>query len=1081
MRRVKFLFVLIAFIAFTQTSYSQTRQISGTVSSADDGATFPGVTVLVKGTTIGTITDIEGRYEIQVPNDAQTLVFSYVGMLKKEVPIENRSEIDVALKKDLVGLDEVIVTAMGIKREAKALGYSVENVDGEALTRSGESNVITSLAGKAAGVQVLSSSGVPGSSSKILIRGNSTFTGENQPLIVVDGVPIDNRTTSTSANDYPFNPNLQGVNDANRAIDINPEDIESVTILKGPAAAALYGIRAGNGAIVYTTKRGKAGGIKATYSYQLEISEVNKLPALQDLYAQGTGGGGWDFENNRSTQNEAVLDELDYGPDMLFDTDDDVSWGESNSWGPSMESLGRQPYDNVDEFFERAISHTHNLALSGGNEKTSFRLSIGRTDQSGIIPNTDFARTSVRLTSDTEISKKFKVGGTVNYVNSGGTKVQNGSNLAGIMLTLLRTPVNFQLYDEEFGYQYPTGQQRQYFFAYDNPYFSAFESPHIDDVDRVYGNAFADYNPLEWLNITYRVGADVYSDQRKQIFATGSWQATDLSGEIFQNVKRNKEFYSDFLVNLNKSFGEFSTTLTLGQNLNHREYHDLFGRGRQLGVPGFYALSNAAELYSDTYSQYVRTAAVFSVLNMEYSNFLFLNLTARNEWASTFGPNQSDFFYPSANVSFVFSEFLTNNDILSFGKVRAAYAVSGINAPAYSSRTYYTQPFLTDGFTGGLSFPFAGQNGIGYSNILGNPDLRPEQVVGKEVGLDMRFFQGRVNFDLTLYNQTTTDILVQRPLPSSSGFRTVQSNSGEMENKGVELLVSVSPVVTSDFRWDIAVNYSRNRSEVLALAEGVDDVEIASAFASIGSYAIVGNPYGAFYGTKWERTPDGKLIIGDDGLPLVQLENGGIGNPFPDWQSNIRNTFTYKGISLTALIDIREGGDIYAGTTARLNRMGKTEASADRLRPFLVEGVLAEYDSDGNVIYETEGAREGLVKYSDEENTKQISANSYWQNFKGDFAAAEEIVTDGSWIRLRELSVNYRLNTSKMNKFVEYVDFTATGRNLWLLTDYPGVDPETSLTGAGGDPEASGGALTGFDYFNNPSTRSYILSLRFGF
>ncbi len=1080
MKKKSFFLFLCAFLTM-YLGYAQEREITGKVTDSN-GQPIPGVTVVVPGTMVGIITDMEGDFSINVPVEASTLRFSFVGMQTQTLNISEKSEIDVVMTEDVVGLDEVVVTALGIRRESKALGYSVENVDGEDLTRSGEANIIQSLAGKAAGVQVLSSSGVPGSSSKILIRGNATFTGENQPLIVVDGVPIDNRTTTTSSNDYPYNPNLQGVNDANRAIDINPDDIESVTILKGPAAAALYGVRAGNGAIIYTTKKGQAGGIRATYSYKMEISEVNKLPELQDKYAQGTGGGGWDFENNRSTQNEAEYNTADFGPDRIYGTADDESLGTSYSWGPRMSDLGIEPVNNVDEFFRTAFSNQHNLAISGGSESTTFRLSFGRTDQNGIIPNSEFKRTSVRLTADNKVSEKFKVGGTVNYVNSGGTKVQNGSNLAGIMLTLMRTPPSFDLKNENGGYTDPvTGQQRQYFFLYDNPYFAAYESPHTDDVDRVYGNVFADYNPLNWLNISYRLGTDFYADKRKQIFATGSWQATDLSGEIFENVKRNKEIYSDLLINFSKEFSVINTSITLGNNLNHREYQDIFGRGRQLGVPDFYNLRNAAELHADEYSQYIRTTALFFIADLEFSNMLFLNVTGRNEWSSTFGPNQNNFFYPSANMSFVFTELLESDNILSFGKIRLAYAQSGISAPVYSSKTYFTQPFLTDGFTGGLSYPYIGRSGLGYSNIIGNPDLSPERVTGKEVGLDVRFFQGRMNFDLTLYDQLSTDILVQRNIPSSTGFRTKQSNSGEMSNKGIELMVSVSPVRTSDFNWDISVNYSRNRSEVLKLAEGVTEINIASAFTEIGSYAIVGSPYGAFFGTKWERTPGGDLIIGDDGLPLVQLETGGIGNPFPDWQSNVRNTFTFKGLSLTALLDIRKGGDIYAGTWARLNRQGVTKESAARERTFLIEGVSAQYNAEGDVVYETEGSRTGQAKYTNEANTQEISAISYWQNFQGDFGTAEQKITDGSWVRLRELGLNYRWNLKNLTSFVEYIDISVTGRNLWLQTDYPGVDPETSLTGAGGDPEASGGALTGFDYFNNPGTKSYIFGLKFGF
>ena len=1062
---------------------AQERRITGTVVSADEERPLPGVAVVARGTNRGVITDLEGKYSIEVPDNVTSLEFSFVGMQTEVVEIGNQDVIDVSLEYDNLGIDEVVVTALGIKRETKALGYSTQSVSGDAISGSGETNIIQSLTAKAAGIQVVSSAGTPGASSRILIRGNATFTGQNQPLIVVDGVPIDNRTTTTQGNDYPYNPNLQGVNDSNRGLDIDPNDIESVTILKGPAAAALYGVRAGTGAIIYTTKRGSASGVKATYSYKLDISQVNKLPELQDTYAQGTGGGDWDFTTNTSTQaTDADLIEADPGPDMIWFTDDDVSYGSSLSWGPRMDAINREVYDNVSDFFQTAFSHTHNLALNGGSETTNFRLSLGRTDQNGVIPNSSFHRTSVRLTGDHIFGPKFKVGATVNYINSGGVKVQNGSNLAGIMLSLMRCPVNFQLDDPELGYLYPTGSQRTYFALYDNPYFTAYENPFTDDVDRMIGNMSAEFTPFTWLKATYRLGSDFYADQRKQIFATGSNQATDPSGEIYENQKKVKEIYSDLLVTLNHSINDrVNTSLTLGQNLNHRYYEDLFGRGRQLGVPDFYNLSNAAEKYSDETQQTIRTAAIFFDANIDYAGILFLNVTGRNEWASTFGSDKNNFFYPSASASFIFTELLPENNILSFGKIRLAYAQAGINAPVYSSRTYFTQPFITDGFTNGFAYPFNGVNGIGYSNVMGNSSLSPERVTGKELGVDMRFLTGRVNLDFTIYNQLTTEILVQKPLASTTGFRSVNANSGEMSNKGIELSFNVIPVRTQDFEWDVLVNFSKNTSEVLALAEGVNEVQIASAFNDIGSYAIVGQPYGAFYGSKWERTEDGRLIIDDSGLPIQQLETGGIGNPFPDWQTNIRNAFTFKGVTLSAILDIREGGDIWAGTYARLNRQGRTEASADRERTFLIEGVKAEYDSEGALVYETTGDREGQLAYTGEANDVEVSAVSYWSNYKGDFGVAEEIVTDGSWVRLREVALRYKIPLKAKTGFIHSAEISFTGRNLWLRTDYPGVDPETSLTGAGGDPEAGGGDLSGFDYFNNPGSKSYIFGFTVNF
>ncbi len=444
------LLILTGFMAYPQ------RMVTGTVTSAEDGSTLPGANIIVKGTTSGTVTDVDGKFKIQVPVNANTLIFSLIGMKSREILLTASNTVDVVLQPDVMNLDEIVVTAMGIKRETKALGYSVQSVKGDELTKSNESNVIQSIAGKAAGIEVISSAGTPGASSKILIRGNATITGNNQPLIVVDGVPIDNQTLSSVAADYPFNDRTTGVPNSNRAIDINPDDIESVSILKGPAAAALYGVRAGAGAIVYSSKRGSSGkGLNIEYSVNSLISKVSKLPKLQDTYAQGDIGA----------DGKPVYDVADYGPDLLFNTADDVSWGTSNSWGPKLSELGIKPVDNISKFFKTATSFTHNLSISGGNQQTQFRLSASRLDENGVVPNTDFKRTSIRLTGDHVVNSRIKVGGTANYSLSCGRKAQTGSNISGIMLGLLRTPASFDLMNPDGSYKYPTGQQRQFFFC----------------------------------------------------------------------------------------------------------------------------------------------------------------------------------------------------------------------------------------------------------------------------------------------------------------------------------------------------------------------------------------------------------------------------------------------------------------------------------------------------------------------------------------------------------------------------------------------------------------------------------------
>ncbi len=1060
---------LVIFVS-SQWINAQGFQVTGKVTASEDGLPLPGVAIVVKGTTLGYLTDLSGEYTFQVPEDAQILIFSFVGMKTQEISIGGRTTIDVVMEPDVIGLGEILVTAVGIRREAKALGYAAEAVDGEELSGSGESSIIQSLASKAAGVQITSSSGTPGSSSKITLRGNSTFTGENQPLIIVDGVPIDNSTTRTEAGDYPYNEGLQGVNYANRGIDLNPDDIESVTILKGPAAAALYGVRAGSGAIIYTTKRGNYGkeqGIRATYSFSADISQANKLPELQDIWAQGDGGGEPDGSGGYT---QGTYDVCDFGPDMIAFTGDDVSYGTSNSWGPrisDLASLGVTATDNMADFFKTATAYTHNLSLMGGTETSSFRLSVMRLDQDGIVPNSFYNKTSIRLTSDANITAKWKMGGTVNYIASTGRRTQNGSNLSGVMLGLARCPASYNLNDDEYGYEFPTGQQRQYFYLYDNPWWSVYNNVFNDKVDRVLGSAYLTWTPFKWLTGTYRVGVDVISDNRKFHWAPGAWNADEFLGEVHEDNQRHTEYYGDLLLTANYDFTEkITASLTLGNNLNHRYDQDLFARGRVINVPDLYNIGNTSTLYADEDQTIIRTAALFFDMNASYGEFLFLNVTGRNEWSSTFGPNRSNFFYPSVSLSFVFTELIPENNILSFGKLRIAYAQSGISPLAYSSKTYYLAPFITDGFTNGASFPYMGNNGFGISNILGNPDLKPERVTGKEIGTDLRFLKARLNIDFTYYNQLTTDILVLRPIAATSGFQFMRANSGEMVNRGVELVVSGDPVKTSTFNWNLSVNWSRNYNEVLRLAEGVDEISLESGFTDIGSYAIVGDAYGAFYGTRWEHDNDGNLIINPStGIPYSDPLEGNIGNPFPKWLGGLRNTFTFRGLSLTALLDVREGQSVWCGTVARLHRIGRSEESADRERTYVIPGVLSTgLDGDGNPIAGTE------------KNNVEISAYDYFTRYVGDMGstAKEQSIYDASWIRLREVGLSYTFNLKDKIPVLHTLDLGFTGRNLWLKTDYPGVDPETSLLGAGSN-------INGWDYFNMPGSKSYIFSIKVGF
>ena len=968
-------------------------------------------------------------------------------------------------------VEEVVVTALGIKKQQRALGYAVQSVKGKELVGSGEQNVVQALSSKVAGALVTSSSGTPGASSRILLRGAATFTGNNQPLFVVDGVPIDNSTDQSTAGDYPFNSNLQGVNNSNRAVDINPDDIESITVLKGPAAASLYGVRGANGAIIITTKRGQKGGkrFSAEFSSTMDWSKVNKLPEKQFAYGQGLGGGGQKIDSAGVKKN--FTGTIPPGWTLV---DAGASATTPNSWGPAIEK-GKH-IDNAGNFFKTAMSMTNNLGITVNGENTSARFSVGNTQQDGIVPNTSFERTTIRVNTDSRVTDKLSVGSSVNLINSGGTRAQNGSNLSGVMLGLMRAPADFDLMggDGADGYTNADGTQRQFFPIYDNPYWTVYRNPFTDDVNRIIGNVNAQYKPLDWLSVNYRVGTDQYTDSRQQIFAVGSWQPDNSpGGEVSQNVLRYKEVYSDLVLNANRNINEdLSVNVTLGNNLNTRTSSDQYLRGRDLAVPNFYNLSNASNLYASQGYGTTKNAAIFGGAEFAFKNFLYLNASGRNEWASTFGNKKSSFFYPSVSGSLVFSELMEKGGLISFGKMRVAYAQAGINPPAYATRTYYGQPLFTDGFTGGLGFPYLGQNGFGQGNGLGNQGLMPERRTSTELGFDVRMFDSRLTIDLTLYEQKSTDLLVSMPLAASSGYGSVRQNSGSMTNKGVELMLGVTAIKNKNLTWEIAANFGMNKNEVLSLAPGVDEINIESAFASIGSYAIVGQSYGSMYGSRILRHSDGSMIIGANGLPVLNNTRGNIGNPYPDWIGSLRNTLNVKGLNITALIDVRKGGDIWCGTYARMSQYGIIAESENRSETKIIEGkrIVAgtpKYDSKTGLI-----TNESELTFAD--NARPINAFNYYRSYLGDGpgSSAEMAVYDGSWVRLRELGVSYRINL-KGNKNLSYVDLGVVGRNLWLSTKYPGVDPETSLTGASSN-------IGGFDYFNNPGLKSFMFNIKLG-
>ena len=1057
------------------SAFAQQKSISGTVtSSVRDEGPLVGVSVSVKGTAIGILTDVNGKYSLSVPGAAKTLVFSYIGMKKQEVEIGSQNIINVVMEPDVLGLDEVVVTAIGISRQKKSLGYAVQDVTGDKINNSETGNMLTAITGRLAGVNVTSSAGVAGAASFITIRGQNSITGSNQPLFVVDGVPIDNSMNYSGNPDDQQNNLTTGVNYSNRAIDLNPDDIESVSVLKGGAATALYGMRAGNGVVIITTKKGgdTSGRLNVSFSSSLALDMIDKLPKLQMKYAQGLNG----VYNTNTTSS--------WGPlisDLRFDGATDYPRDKNGrlvlATDPSAKAdLLARAYDNTGNFFQTGLTYNNNLTLSGGDKASNFLLSIGNNTSKGVIPMNNYGKTTIKLTGETSIGKKIKASASANYIRSGGTRMQMGSNTSGVMVTLLRCTPTFDNsnghgrdgYKFEDSYMYPDGSQRAYSTSYDNPYWTINKDILTDQVDRLIGYAMLVYTPVKPVTVTYRFGEDIYFDRRKGHYAANSANYPD--GEMEEDHHYNNNLNTDFTINYNKEiFPDLTANITLGQNMFQSYNQQLYVQGNTFVIPDFYHMSNTtSQLVRENTTRY-RTAALYADLQFSYKSMIFLGLTGRNEWSTTLPEANNSFFFPSASLGFIFTElpFLKENNILSYGKLRASWAQIANHATPYNTINTYTSAIVFDGWASSNSFPLNGIAGFSPLNTLANSEIKPEALVSREVGLELKLLKNRLNLDFTYYNNQNRDLLIGVPLTGSSGYNYQYMNAATMENRGVEIMANAVPVSQKSFNWAITLNFTQNKNKVLKLAQGVNSIDLGG-FTGSTINVVAGEAYGSMFSTSFYKDSQGRVVINDDpssagyGYPIKDETMKSLGGVAPKWTLGINNELTFKGVSLAFLFDIKNGGIMWNGTLSRLFGFGTSAITENRGQSVVFDGVKGHI-VDGEIV--SAGTVNDIVA---------TYSQYYYQNIGGGSSCAEEQFVDKTdWVRLRELTLSYDLGKLINKPFIRQMKLFVTGRNLWLSTPYRGIDPETNLMGAYN--------AQGLDYFNMPNTKSYVFGVKVDF
>lgn len=1019
--------LFFASLFMSMAVFAQNTSIKGRVVSSEDAGGIPGVSVAVKGKSAGTITDANGNFAITAAKGS-TLVFSFVGMETQSVVVGDQSTIEVTLKSSASTLDEVVVTALGQTQEKRAIGYAIQSLKAEEIKESGNQNIVGALQGKIAGAVITGSGGAPGAGINIILRGVTSLSGgaDNQPLFVVDGIIISNSTSS--GNPLPSaGTNSPGASEqfanTNRGADINPDDIESISVLKGPSATALYGLRASNGAIIITTKRGKSGKMNISVSSSVGVDVLGKSPDVQTTYLQGRLG---EFVPPTTTGRTPY-----------------------QSFGPVLDPQNTtdQIYDNFRGFYRTGFRNNNNISLTKGNEKGNIYVSLGNSTQSGIVPNTNFARNSAKIAGTYNLTKKLTASASFNYVNSGGKRPPAGDK--SIFSALGYWPNTYDVND----YLNPDGTQKNILPGFtDNPRYLVEKSPRVDKVNRYIGDISLNYKITDWLSAKYQLTYDTYNETRSRQVDSTFDVGIQVKGFLVKENLNYRELNSNLYVTATKDFStDWRGSLMLGNSVVNSERPDsYFTRGEDHRTPFGSDFDSYTNVTKRFYSPaHYRIVSVFADAKLSYKDILYLNATGRNDIVSTLPQANNSFFYPSFSAGYVFTEHFAKNNALSYGKLRASWAQVGKGTDPYVTGNYFD---ITDNFPFGNTIP-----GYYRKTTTANPDLKPERTTSIEVGTELRFFKNRLMVDATYFTMDSRNQIVKAPVSNVSGYSSYYTNIGLIRNQGIELLATAKIIQNKAFKWEASLNWSKMSGKVIEMP--VDLKEISYYDNTVGSLRVrQGSKIGDLWGYDYKRNANGEILINaSTGFPETSTTLTQYGNAMPDWIGGLTNTITYKGLSISALLEWRHGGDVIDLGERNVLRSGSIALTDRRYEQVIFNGVVETKGADGKSTY----APNTKMVYLDDllYNPSTSTRFNGWSHLN---------IQDASWIRLRTVNVGYALPKSLIGKtaFKNGVRFNFTGNNLFLNTPFRGYDPEALSFGAGTN-------IIGFVGRNSPATKSF--------